>query len=273
MSPKKSNKGKKSYKSKRYNKKSAKTTKLWTHNLIVPDRYFVPLELEFTAYMPASQPTSGFFWIQGNSLYDPFGNNYNLYNSPTNYTINSGSTTGGTCNFTPSNSSSTSMDFKGVSQLNTLYNKYKVNWSKVTIMTNLSNASDCMQLTIVPFANSQNANFSGTKPVGYLSSVPYSKEKVLTNTSSTKDQIISCSMSSRKILGMNKYQYGALPPLPFVGFPTTQMMPDTENGFSYFVQYNVLTGASTTTASTNINFVIKMKVLCEFSERIQQGLN
>lgn len=258
----------KSVKRSRKYKRSPKTSITWSHQLIVPDRYYVPLELEISARIPPSAPASGFFYVQGNSLFDAFGQNFNVFSSPP--IINFGSTTGGNTNFTLTASSANTMEFKGLAQLQLLYNKYKVNWSKLSIMTNISSAADAMIMCIVPFSYAQAANFQSLKVMSYLSSLPYSKEKYLTNTAAVKDQIISCSMSSRKILGLNKYQYGAIPHLLCNG-TTSACSPDISNGWGYFVQYNTTTDA-VTVASANDAIVLKLRVLVEFTERIQSGI-
>lgn len=257
----------KSAKRSRKYKRAPKTSIVWSHNLIVPDRYYVPLELELSAKIPQSAPASGFFYVQGNSLINPFGQNFNVYAAPP--VINFGSTTGGNTNFTITASGANTMDFKGLSQLQLLYNKYKVNWSKLSILSNIGQTGDSMMMCIVPFSYAQAANFSGLKNMSYLTSLPYSKEKLLTNTSATKDQIISCSMSSKKILGLNKYQYGAIPHIPANG-TDSNCSPDISNGWGYFVQYNVLTDSAI--ANANDTLVLKLRVLVEFTERIQSGI-
>lgn len=267
MAPaKKHNKGKKSNKSKRHHK--AKSTLMWSHNLIVPDRYFVPLELEISAKIPVSAPASGYFVVQGNSIINPFGQNFNVFSSPP--IINFGSTTGGNTNFTLTASSSGAMDFKGFSQLQLLYNKYKINYSKLTIMSNLTAASDAYQMVIVPFPYVQASNFAALKTMSYLTSLPYSKEKVITNTAAIKDQILSCGMSSKKILGLNKFQYGALPHILTNGTDSS-CSPDVSNGWGYFVQYNTLND-SAITSNGNDCLILRLKVLVEFCERVQLGI-
>lgn len=261
---------KKSYKSKKRNYKKSRhpTTKLWSHNLIVPDRYFVPLELEMTAKIPVAAPANGFFWIQGNSLYDPFG----LY-APlgSNYSMASGvAVLGGTTNFTITTGGSVNNDYKGVSQLQLLYNRYKINWSSLSIQTNVVNGPNSLQWTIVPFAASQSGNYSSVKPLSFLSSTPYSVEKFCTNTSPIKDQILTCKMSSKKILGLNKYQYGSKEANTTTGAAAANQ-PPVDNAFLYFCQYNVMTDSAI--ANSEITLVFKLKALCEFSERIQQSAN
>lgn len=259
---------KKAYKAKRRSyKKRHPTTALWSHNLIIPDRYFVPLELEVMAKIPQSSPASGFFWVTANTIMDPFGQYQAIVND---YSLSSGSTVGGTCNFTMTGGSSKANDLKGYAELITLYNRCKVNHATLTIGMNLSASSDSMQVAVVPFAYSQYLNFIGTKAMSYLTSAPYSTERIFTNNdTNSKGDVLVNKMSSRKILGLNRYQYGAKT-APVVTGTVLTGQPAINDAWGFFVQYNTLNDSTISSAGID-SIVLKLKCLCEFSERIQSG--
>lgn len=268
---KKSNKSnKKSWKKRPYKRRSYKSKPsqlLFNHKMVMPDRYCCEMELEMTAKIPSASPSSGFFHVQANSAYSPFG----LYApGSTNYSMNSGVVVGGgTTNFTITNGNSTVNSLKSIADITKFYSRYKVNWSKLTLMPNITGQTDAMQITIVPFAYADRGNFVAVKPTSYLSSVPYSKEKVIVAGSAVKDQIITCSTSSRKIQGLNKYQYGAKRGSITTGAPADNQ-PSTDDAIFYFVQYNVLNDSTISANADCLTF--KLKCLVEFTDRIQSAI-
>lgn len=235
----------KTYKPKKYNKKSyrksKKTPLMVSSQLMVPPRFFTTLEFETIGKMKTGvAQQNNFFWIDANNLVAPLNTTWPL-----------------TSCITQTNSSTLTQSFKGLSPLSNLYQDYRINGSSISLSCMDSNISDTLQWIIVPFSYNNSSNFTQTGTPTFVASLPNSKERIITASNTVKDASLKHKCRIRDILGLTKIQYQCMSPVQ-----VTDVAPSTNQRVGWFCQFNTLNGSNMSQEAT---VLIKLKVLVEFS--------
>lgn len=176
-----------------------------------------------------SDNTLRYATIYANSAVQP----WNTASPFTGSNFGSGTMKGGT---------STVDSFVGFSQMNSVYNRYRVFASKLRIRPVIqSNSADMYEFGFFPFAQGQGTGLTGLN-MSQLCGQPRSKHLIATGGQGFQNKTsLSQYVRHRDVMGLNKVQYEANTTLE------SAMNTQNANGVQWFLFFEPMDGAATTT--------------------------